>query len=77
MKRILLLINFLKKTVLMKVRETKGQSQSEKIDYDTIKVDQWVKVIHKEDVFVGIVREKKVAMSRAPIQYQRTPALRM
>lgn len=75
MKRILLLINFLKKTLLMKVRETKGQSQSEKIDYDTIKVDQWVKVIHKEDVFVGIVREKKVA--RAPIQYQRTPALRM
>ena len=33
-------------------------SNLQEIDFDSIKIDHWVKVVYEEEIFVGVVREK-------------------
>ena len=40
--------------------ENSLSSNLQEIDYDAIKIDQWVKVVYEKEIFVGIVREKQM-----------------
>lgn len=51
--------------------ENSPSSNLKDIDYDAIRIDQWVKVVYEEEIFVGIVREKQIA--EVKVQYLSHP----
>lgn len=41
-----------------RIEENSPHSALQELEFDDVKIDQWVKVVYEEEIFVGIVREK-------------------